>query len=89
MCSQVDRVLPPRSFLARALEHALRRLAVRAELSPRECAVLRLIARGYSYSGIGRALGIQPRTVKMHACSLRAKTGAGSRQALVGLLYAG
>lgn len=69
----------PRAGVDRAV-HAMAR---RRGLSPRERSVLRYIALGYRYEEIGRRLAIATRTVKMHAESLRRKTGASTRRDLV------
>ncbi len=70
-----------------ALDHAIQSVAATAGLSRRERAVLRLVAMGYHHPEIGEELGITARTVKMHAASLRAKTGTQSRSALMRLLF--
>jgi DNA-binding NarL/FixJ family response regulator len=49
------------------------------ELSPRELAVLRLIARGLENSQIAAELGISPRTAKNHISNILAKLGLPSR----------
>jgi DNA-binding NarL/FixJ family response regulator len=49
------------------------------ELSPREQAVLRLIARGMENSQIAAELGISPRTAKNHISNILAKLGLPSR----------
>jgi DNA-binding NarL/FixJ family response regulator len=49
------------------------------ELSPRELAVLRLIARGMENSQIAAELGISPRTAKNHISNILAKLGLPSR----------
>ena len=51
----------------------------RGPLSQRECAILRLIGRGYSNKQIGKQLGIAFETVKSHAKNIYAKLGAGNR----------
>ncbi|MEM6992043.1 MAG: helix-turn-helix transcriptional regulator [Myxococcota bacterium] len=78
----------PGRALARALDRALEAVVQRTRLSAREASVLRLFAMGYHHPEIGRELGISPRTVKMHAASLRNKTGTRSRSGLVRLLFA-
>ena len=49
------------------------------KLSPREVAVLRLIARGMGNSQIADELGISPRTAKNHISNILAKLGLPSR----------
>ena len=49
------------------------------KLSPREVAVLRLIARGMENSEIAGELGISPRTAKNHISNILAKLGLPSR----------
>jgi DNA-binding NarL/FixJ family response regulator len=49
------------------------------ELSPRELAVLRLIAKGMENSQIAAELGISPRTAKNHISNILAKLGLPSR----------
>ncbi|MEM6995874.1 MAG: helix-turn-helix transcriptional regulator [Myxococcota bacterium] len=79
---------PQESPLQRALDTAVATVAARSQLSPRERAVLRLIAMGSSYPEIGVALSISARTVKMHAASLRTKLGTPSKSALIRTLFA-
>lgn len=75
------------SDLVATLDRAVASLGVRAKLSNRERTVLRFMAMGYRYPDIGRVLRISPRTVKMHATNLRAKTGTDSRLTLLGVLF--
>jgi len=53
--------------------------AVAARLTPREVAVLRLVAGGYSNKEIGRALNISDGTVKNHLTDILARLGARDR----------
>ena len=48
-------------------------------LSERECAVLRLIARGLTNRSIARQLGIAPRTADQHVHNMLVKIGVASR----------
>ena len=52
-------------------------------LTPREVAVLRLLARGYTNRQIAEELSISPRTVEGHRANLSAKLGRSSRVELV------
>lgn len=76
------------ALLSHALDRALDVVSARAELSPRQRAVLRLVAMGYVHQEIAAELGITQRTVKMHVASLREKTGVTSRSGLLRLLFA-
>jgi DNA-binding NarL/FixJ family response regulator len=58
-----------------------------AGLTPREQAVLALVALGQTDGRIARALGISPRTVGKHVENILAKTGAESRAGAVAALY--
>lgn len=80
---------PRRATLRHQLERAVASVGAQAQLSARERSVYRHLAMGSDYAEIGRLLRISPRTVKMHAAQLRAKTGASSRGELVRLLYRG
>ena len=64
------------------------RIAVAAPpaLTPRELAVLRLLAEGLSNKAIAAALGVSPRTVNFHLDNLYSKLGVTSRTEA--LLYA-
>jgi two-component system NarL family response regulator len=68
-------VIPPE--IAQRLAH---RLSVPA-LTPREIAVLELVARGLSNREIGAALSTRPGTVKTHLERIYAKLGVGDRTA--------
>lgn len=65
------------------IQEAVARYAKLVRLSPRETAVLELIALGYLYDEIGEVLSIANRTVKMHAANVRKKVGVNNRMALV------
>ncbi len=58
-------------------------------LSPRECAVLSLVAAGQNDAEMARALGVQPSTVKTHVARARTKLGAGTRAEAVALAIRG
>lgn len=53
-------------------------------LSPRECEVAALIARGLSNKEVARELGVSSGTVKIHVHSIFQKLGARSRYNLIG-----
>ena len=52
-------------------------------LSPRECEVGALVARGLTNKEVARELGLSEGTVKMHVHSIFQKLGAGSRHDLI------
>lgn len=56
-----------------------------AGLTPREQAVLRLVAVGLPNKGIARELGISDHTVKFHVAGILGKLGAASRAEAVAL----
>ena len=56
-----------------------------AQLTPRECDVLRGIASGQTNKAIGAALGISPRTVETHRERLMRKLGVGTVAGLTAL----
>jgi FixJ family two-component response regulator len=55
-------------------------------LSARERQILHLLADGKSSKVIAAELNLSPKTIEDHRASIRAKTGAGSLQELIGLL---
>lgn len=55
--------------------------------TPRECEVIRLLARGLSAKEIGQELGISPYTVNDHSKAIFQKAGVQSRQQLVAALF--
>lgn len=57
--------------------------ALAAPLTPRETNVLHLLATGLTAEGIGRRLGISPRTVHKHLNALYRKLGAADRLSAV------
>jgi DNA-binding CsgD family transcriptional regulator len=63
-------------------------LVERFGLSPRECEMILLIARGLPNKGIAAELGISPATVRTHIYNLFQKVGARSRIELFALLKA-
>lgn len=62
---------------------------VRAQLSPREAEVLRLVVSGYANKVIARELGISARTVEVHRAHIMQKFGASSVAELVRLALHG
>ena len=72
--------------LSAALERRLVQLTRSAALSPREQEVLQLLVLGRSYTDIGVALQITPRTARFHQRNVLEKIGAESRLDLVRLL---
>jgi PAS domain S-box-containing protein len=65
------------------------RRAVRAGLTPREREVAAFLMDGLTSKGIGKALGISPRTVEIHRARLIRKYKASSSVDLVNKLIAG
>jgi DNA-binding CsgD family transcriptional regulator len=72
--------------LSAVLERRIAQLARTAGLSPREREVLHLLLLGRSYSEIGVALEISPRTARFHQRNVLEKIGAESRLDLFRLL---
>lgn len=65
------------------------RRAVRAALTPREREVAAFLMQGLTSKGIGKVLGISPRTVEIHRARLIRKYQASSSVDLVNKLTAG
>lgn len=80
---------PSSARLSTTLEHAIVEVARARKLSTRERSVFRGLVLGRSHREIADDLAISPRTVKMYAAHLRAKTEAGSRADLMRLLLEG
>lgn len=55
-------------------------------LTPRERAILHLVAEGKGNQEIGRCLGISPRTVKVHLANVFEKLGVNRRMEAVAVL---
>lgn len=53
------------------------------ELTPREGDVLQLLARGYSYPMVARALGVTANTVRTHVRAIYSKLGVSSKTSAV------
>lgn len=66
---------------------ARRRLAV--DLTPREREIAALLIEGLTSKGVGRRLGISPRTVDVYRARLMRKTGAATTPELVKRLLSG
>ncbi|HMG24568.1 MAG TPA: LuxR C-terminal-related transcriptional regulator [Kofleriaceae bacterium] len=81
-----DRAADGSRELSAALERRLVQLSRSAALSPREQEVLQLLVLGRSYTDIGVALQITPRTARFHQRNVLEKIGAESRLDLVRLL---
>jgi DNA-binding NarL/FixJ family response regulator len=77
------------SYLSPAIGAALARQVVNPKrgglLSPRELAVLRLVAAGQSNQQIAESLGITERTIKFHVTAIFNKLGADNRAQAVAL----
>ncbi len=65
--------------LPAAVARALADYTPRADLTPRELEVLRLVAKGLSYKQIAERLVLSPRTVGTHVSHILAKLGVRSR----------
>lgn len=74
-------LVSPRSFAAADLAEAMRRrMSPRGpQLTQRESEVLRLLARGFSVSGIARAIFVSDSTAKTHISKIYEKLGASNR----------
>lgn len=65
---------------ARAIEFERNEAAARSlGLTPRECEMLEMLARGLSNKEIARSLEVSPNTVKTHVANLYSKLGVTSR----------
>ena len=78
-----DRITAPSSIAALrpaapALEHA-----PHDALTPRECEVLRLVARGLTNAEVARELTVTPRTVNAHLTAIYAKLSVAGRSAAI------
>jgi PAS domain S-box-containing protein len=65
------------------------RRVLKVELTPREREIAALLVQGLTSKGIGRQLGISPRTVDVYRARLMRKVGASSTPELVHKLLAG
>jgi DNA-binding CsgD family transcriptional regulator len=68
---------------ALVLETALARAEARWQLTPRQRQVLELVVRGLTNDTIAAELGLSARAVELHVSALLARTGVGSRAAIV------
>ena len=75
----VRAVLAGKTYLAPAAAAKLAERVTQLQLTPRELAAIRLVARGQSNKEIAVALDISERTVKSHLAHLFEKLGATSR----------
>jgi two-component system nitrate/nitrite response regulator NarL len=71
------------SRLLQSREEALAHRRILEQLSPREKAVLALLAQGNSSESIGNSLRISPQTVKRHVQNIMRKLGVHSRVSAV------
>jgi DNA-binding CsgD family transcriptional regulator len=69
-------------------EMAVGRLCRAADLTPRECELVKLVLQGKSNSDIERSLFISVHTVKNHLTSIYLKLGVKNRMQLVGRFQA-
>ena len=63
--------------------------ALKYELTPREREIAALLIEGLTSKGVGRRLGISPRTVDVYRARLMRKTGAATTPELVKRLLSG
>lgn len=80
---------PMRSQVPALLDSVPEGLALRYGLSPRECEMILMIAKGLPNKGIAAELGLSPSTVRTHIYNLFQKVGARSRIELFALLKSG
>lgn len=91
-CHVSGRALDPREPHAAgiwAFEDLSARRALKLELTPREREIAALLIEGLTSKGVGRRLGISPRTVDVYRARLMRKTGAATTPELVHRLLAG
>ncbi|MFO1288404.1 MAG: LuxR C-terminal-related transcriptional regulator [Rubrivivax sp.] len=72
-----------------AFEDLSSRRVLRVEFTPREREIAALLIEGLTSKGIGRRLGVSPRTVDVYRARLMRKTGAATTTELVHKLLAG
>ncbi len=72
-----------------AFEDLSARRVLKLELTPREREVAALLIEGLTSKGMGRHLGISPRTVDVYRARLMRKTGAATTPELVNRLLSG
>lgn len=81
--SRADRCLLPGGSMADGISPACEELSVRHALTPREAAVMELLARGRSRAYVGEALSLSANTVNSYAKHAYAKLGVHSKQELI------
>ncbi|SIT00482.1 two component transcriptional regulator, LuxR family [Roseivivax lentus] len=77
----IDAIQKGQTALADAMARAAERAETRAliaALTPRECEVLSLVARGFATRDIAAALEVSSRTVESHRAAIGAKLGTSS-----------
>ena len=72
-----------------AFEDLSSKRALKYELTPREREIAALLIEGLTSKGVGRRLGISPRTVDVYRARLMRKTGAATTPELVKRLLSG
>lgn len=72
-----------------AFEDLSSKRALKFELTPREREIAALLIEGLTSKGVGRRLGISPRTVDVYRARLMRKTGAATTPELVKRLLSG
>lgn len=72
-----------------AFEDLSAKRALKYELTPREREIAALLIEGLTSKGVGRRLGISPRTVDVYRARLMRKTGAATTPELVKRLLSG
>lgn len=91
-CHVSGRALDPHKPHAQgiwAFEDLSSRRVLRLEFTPREREIAALLIEGLTSKGIGRKLGVSPRTVDVYRARLMRKTGAATTTELVHRLLAG
>ena len=91
-CHVTGRALDPERPHAQgiwAFEDLSSRRALRVEFTPREREIAALLIEGLTSKGIGRRLGVSPRTVDVYRARLMRKTGAATTTELVHKLLTG
>lgn len=90
-CHVSGRALDPDKPHARgiwAFEDLSARRLLRVEFTPREREIAALLIEGLTSKGVGRRLGVSPRTVDVYRARLMRKTGASTTTELVHKLLA-
>jgi DNA-binding NarL/FixJ family response regulator len=79
----IQAVAEGRSFLSPSAAESLSAAGKRHSLTPRERAILRLVAEGHANPAIAEVLGISDSTVRNHLSNIYAKLGVNNREAAV------